>query len=222
MYLVMEHKRSLMVPKVASYNVFPSSLLLIVAVGDARDAKMIACAAHSSQQIRAMLASFNIVDETDRPFSELISDMARVGFPEESAKATILIGGAAPQSMHGLSDFMDAYAKTGSPPMTPRMNILPRICTFLIAKSSAVPDGMIGYADATRAFHFWIFYSKWEGLRIVRNIGGSATEQRSAEVNIHQCGLRPRGGDSIHLTGEIARYLCLAGELRNHIDRTAS
>lgn len=211
-----------MVPKIASYNVFQTSLLLIVALGDGIDVKMIACVAHSRRQIRDVLTPFGIVDASDRPLAELLADMERLSVPEESAEATILIGGSAPQTMHGLSDFMASYARTGGPPTTPRMNILPRICTFLIAKSPVVPDGMVGYADATEAFHFWIFYSKREGLRVIRAIGGSTTERRSAEANIDQCGLPARGGDSIHLTGEIARYLCLAGELRNHIDRTAS
>ncbi len=220
--MVWAYPEALMDSKIASYNVFPTAVLLKVAVGDGSASRMVAWAISSRRQVRDALKTHRIVDETDRPHVELMADMDRAGLPEESSDATILIGGSAPMAMHNLSCFMEAFRGTESPLTTPRTNVFPRICTFLISKSPVVPDGMIGYADANEAFHFWVFHSKWEGLRIARAIGGSVTERKSAEVNIDQCGLPARGGSSVHLTGEIAKYLCLAGELRSHIDRTAS
>ena len=193
-----------------------------LALGDGTEAQKIACLLHDRRRVRDVLKSFGIVDPANLFFRALMSDMDRQRFPEESAEGMILLRGSAPQSMHNLCDFMGSFSKTGSTPTTPRMNVLPRMCTFLVAKSPVVPDGMIGYADAAETFHLWIFFSKREGLRVLRSIGGSATERRSGEALIDQCGLPPRGGDSIHVTGEIARYLCLAGELRKHIDLTAS
>lgn len=209
-------------PKIASYNVFPSSLLLVISLGDGTEAKMMACVAHSRRHVRDVLKSFRIDDPANLPLRALMSDMDRLQFPETSAEAMILLGGAAPQTMHNLSCFMGAFAETGGPPTPPRMNVLPRMCTFLTAKSPVVPDGMIGYADAAETFHFWIFFSKREGLRVLRSIGDSGTDRTHYEAMIDQCGLPARGGDPIHPTGEIARYLCLAGELRNHTDLTAS
>lgn len=209
-------------PKIASSVVFPSSLLMIVALGDGTEAQKIACVLHDRRRVRDVLKSFGIVDPANLPLRALMSDMDRQRFPEESAEGMFLLRGSAPQTMHNLCDFMASFAKTGSPLTTPRMNVLPRICTFLTSNNHDVLDGIVGYADATEAFHFWVFFSKREGVRILRSIGGSAAERKSGEALIGQCGLPPRGGDSIHLTGEIAWYLCLAGELRKHVNITAS
>lgn len=206
----------------ASSVAFPSSLLAIIALGEGADAKMIACLFHSRRQVRDTIrAGMKAIALEEMP-ADVLRDMERVSLPEESPEAMILIGGTAPQTMHGLIGFMAAFLETGGSPTTSRMNILPRMCTFLTSKSPVVPDGMIGYADATKAFHFWIFFSKREGTRILRSIGGSATERKRAEAIIDQCGLPAAAGDSIHLTGEIARHLCLAGELRKQADHDAN
>lgn len=208
-----------MVVKIASYNVFSSSALLVLSLSDGAKAATIACALHSRSQIRDVVKAYAI-DETEQAAVAFLADTGRKNLPEVSDEPLIVMGGSAPQTMHNLICFMEAFAKTGSAPTTPRTGVLPRICALLSSKKSVIADGMIGHVDANEAFHFWIFFSKREGARILRSAGGSATERSSAETQIERCGLPPRGGEPVHLTGEIARYLCLASELRTHVDRT--
>lgn len=211
-----------MVPKIVVSLVLSSTFLLVAQYGeDDSVSTRVLFVTHSRSQVRTVLKQAKF-EETSEACVRVLLDLESSSIPEESPEGSMVLGGAAPRTMGGLIAFMSAYVQTGSPLTTPRMNILPRQCAALISRDPSVQDGMIAYVDMTEAYHFCVFYSKREGLRVLRGIGGSATERKQIEDVLDRCGLPARGGSTVHFTGEIAEFFCRASELRYLVNATAS